>query len=35
MDFRVYNVELEKSKFQLITRALPDGKLEQFMLFPK
>lgn len=35
MDFRVYEVELEKAKFRLITRALPDGKLEQFMLFPK
>lgn len=35
MDFRVYDVEMEKAKFQLVTRALPDGKLEQFMLFPK
>lgn len=35
MDFRVYDVELEKAKFRLVTRAMPDGKLEQFMLFPK
>ncbi|HKD46083.1 MAG TPA: serine hydrolase domain-containing protein [Rhizomicrobium sp.] len=35
MDFHVYDVALEKGRLELVTRALPNGKLEQFMAMPK
>jgi CubicO group peptidase (beta-lactamase class C family) len=35
MDYRIYDVDLVKKKFYLVVREWPDGKIEQFMLFPK
>ena len=32
MDYRIYEIELSKRKLELITRSLPDGKLEQYMI---
>ena len=35
MQTRVYDVRLADKSFALVVRAWPDGKIEQFMLFPK
>ncbi len=35
MDFRVYEISLAKRDLELVTRSLPDGKLEQFMIIAK
>jgi CubicO group peptidase (beta-lactamase class C family) len=35
MDFRAYEITLGKGELALVTRSLPDGKLEQFMIYPK
>src|SRR5450631_144866 len=35
MQTRVYDVHLTGKSFTLVVRAWPDGKIEQFMLFPK
>ena len=35
MDFRIYNIKLAKRELELVTRSLPDGKLEQFMISAK
>ena len=35
MDFRVYEIKLAKRELELVTRSLPDGKLEQYMISAK
>jgi D-alanyl-D-alanine carboxypeptidase len=35
MDFRTYEIKLAKGQLSLITRSLPDGKLEQYMISAK
>jgi len=35
MQTRVYDVHLTGKSFTLVVRSWPDGKIEQFMLFPK
>jgi D-alanyl-D-alanine carboxypeptidase len=35
MDVRVYEIKLAKRELELVTRSLPDGKLEQYMISPK
>src|ERR1022692_2333889 len=35
MHTRVYDVQLTGKSFTLVVRAWPDGRIEQFMLFPK
>lgn len=35
MDFRVYAIRLAKRELELITRNLPDGKVEQYMILAK
>src|SRR5262249_7628025 len=32
MDFRVYEIKLAKRELELVTRSLPDGKVEQYMI---
>jgi D-alanyl-D-alanine carboxypeptidase len=35
MDFRIYEIKLAKRKLELVTRSLPDGKVEQYMISAK
>jgi D-alanyl-D-alanine carboxypeptidase len=35
MDFRVYEIKLAKRELELVTRSLPDGKVEQYMISAK
>ena len=35
MDYRVYDITLAKRDLELITRSLPDGKIEQYMVAAK
>jgi D-alanyl-D-alanine carboxypeptidase len=35
MDYRIYEIGLAKRELELITRSLPDGKLEQYMIAAK
>jgi CubicO group peptidase (beta-lactamase class C family) len=35
MDFRIYRIKLAKRELGLVTRSLPDGKLEQYMISAK
>jgi aspartate/glutamate racemase len=35
MDYRVYEIKLTKRELELVTRSLPDGKVEQYMLSAK
>jgi len=35
MDFRVYEISLAKRQLELVTRSLPNGKLEQYMIAAK
>lgn len=35
MDFRVCEIKLAKRELELITRSLPDGRLEQYMISAK
>lgn len=35
MDFRVYEIKLAKRELELVTRSLPDGKLEQYAISAK
>jgi hypothetical protein len=35
MDFRIYEVKLAKRNLELVTRSLPDGKVEQYMISAK
>jgi CubicO group peptidase (beta-lactamase class C family) len=35
MDERAYEIALSKGELDLVTRSLPDGKLEQFAIYPK
>jgi D-alanyl-D-alanine carboxypeptidase len=35
MDFRVYEIKLAKRELELLTRSLPDGKVEQYMISAK
>jgi hypothetical protein len=32
MDVRIYRIKLAKRELALVTRSLPDGKLEQYMI---
>ncbi len=32
MDYRVYDINLTNRQLSLVTRTLPDGKLEQYMI---
>ena len=35
MDVRVYRIKLAKRELGLVTRSLPDGKLEQYMILAR
>jgi CubicO group peptidase (beta-lactamase class C family) len=35
MDVRVYEIKLAKRELELVTRSLPDGKIEQYMILAK
>ena len=35
MDYRVYDVDLARKSLQLVTRSLPDSKIEQYMIMPR
>lgn len=35
MDFRVYEIKVAKRELELVTRSLPDGKLEQYLIGAK
>jgi len=35
MDFRVYEIKMAKRELELVTRSLPDGKVEQYMISAK
>jgi D-alanyl-D-alanine carboxypeptidase len=35
MDYRVYEIKLAKRELELVTRSLPDGRLEQYMIAAK
>jgi CubicO group peptidase (beta-lactamase class C family) len=35
MDFRVYEISLAKRELELVTRSLPNGKIEQYMIMAK
>ena len=35
MDYRTYEIKLAKRQLSLVTRSLPDGKLEQYMISAK
>jgi D-alanyl-D-alanine carboxypeptidase len=35
MDFRVYEIKLAKRELELVTRSLPDGKVEQYLISAK
>lgn len=35
MDYRIYEIKLARRELELVTRSLPDGKLEQYMISAK
>jgi hypothetical protein len=35
MDVRIYEIKLAKRELELVTRSLPDGKVEQYMISAK
>jgi len=35
MDFRIYEIKLAKRELELVTRSLPDGKVEQYLISAK
>lgn len=35
MDFRVYEIKLAERELELVTRSLPDGKVEQSLMSAK